>query len=314
MEKSTEKLMATSGSMSMSVSTDPGGIDNLNYVSSTNSENPDYAEIKDHEVPNFVLGPFRNQNNRPISMYEPWAESKNGYNSLPPDLLGGRHNMGLVDIDIDPKLAYKTSWEAEDASEFITTLDESAILDIASLENVNQNPIYSQPHQVIVAADIHHNHHQSHHHQSDLDERKYEEIQIYATIKKKPKEKKEISDYQVMVTSGGPVEKYPKIMTTSCYGELNAWTEHQSAIVRSSECLINSQINSMNNSIIDEYASINGSLYEPNSMNSSFEVVKYSTNERMRVKWWDELTEETEAEVKEMAEKGKVYNYQLFLS
>nr|XP_029718771.1 protein TANC2-like isoform X1 [Aedes albopictus] len=103
-------------------------------------------------------------------------------------------------------------------------------------------------------------------------------------------------------------------MTTSCYGELNSMqtsgTWHDpSLIVKSNENLLDvrsysaSNNNSMNNSIVDGFSSMASSTYEPHSMNSSIEVVKYSTNEKTRVKWWDEFTEETEAELKEIADK-----------
>ncbi|XP_021708757.1 protein TANC2 isoform X2 [Aedes aegypti] len=316
MDDSMEKLLNDSMISTMSTNTDdlgPSGVDNLNYTPS-NPDNPEYATInKDRMVPDFLIGvcsrPVAPRSARPVSMYEPWIET-NAFSSLPVDSMY-RKPTRVVDIDFEKELpSQKTSWEAEDADDFITTLDESAILDIESYEDFNQ--IYTQPNQkLIVAADIHR--------RTELDDdRKYEEIEIYATVKKKPRDKtvhqSQSLDCQVMITSGGPMEKLPKIMTTSCYGELNqmqtSGTWHDpSLIVKSNENLLDtrpcmtSNNNSMNNSIVDGFSSMASSTYEPHSMNSSIEVVKYSTNEKTRVKWWDEFTEETEAELKEIADK-----------
>ncbi|XP_055610896.1 protein TANC2 isoform X2 [Uranotaenia lowii] len=315
MDDSTEKLLNDSMISTMSTNTDDLdsiGIDNMNYVPS-NPDNPEYASIvKDRVVPDFLIGVPGQCSNvktvRPVSMYEPWIET-NEFTSLPAVLM--RRPSKVVDVDFESQfLSQKVHWEAEDADDFITTLDESAILDIESCEDLNQ--IYAQPNpKLIVAADIHH--------RSQLEDRKYEEIEIYATIKKKPRDKPTSSiqtvDCQVMVTSGGPMEKFPKIMTSSCYGELNAmssnnlmWTD-SSLIVKSNENLLDSRslsignTNSMNNSIVDGFSSMTSSFNEPNSMNSSIEVMKFSTNEKTRVKWWDECTEETEAELKQIADK-----------
>ncbi|KAL1382831.1 hypothetical protein pipiens_013192 [Culex pipiens pipiens] len=315
MDDSTEKLLNDSMISTMSTNTDDlnsSGVDNLNYESS-NPDGPEYATIgRDRMVPDFLVGacsrPTPPKSARPVSMYEPWMQT-NEFTSLPADLM--RRPIKTVDIDFESDLGVKKiCWEAEDADDFITTLDESAILDIESCENIEQ--IYAQPNQrVVVAADIHH--------RVELEDRKYEEIEIYATVKKKPRDKPasqiQSVDCQVMITSGGPMEKFPKIMTTSCYGELNlmntcsGWND-PSLIVKSNENLLDPRVfstgnnNSMNNSIVDGFSSMASSIYEPNSMNSSIEVVRFATNEKTRVKWWDEFTEETEAELKEIADKG----------
>ncbi|XP_058821683.1 protein TANC2 isoform X2 [Topomyia yanbarensis] len=315
MDDSMEKLLNDSMISTMSTNTDDlgpsSGVDNVNYVSG-NSDSVEYATFgKDRYVPEFLVGacsrPMVPKTTRPVSMYEPWVDT-NEFTSLPTNLV--RKATNVVDIDFESELvARKVCWEAEDADDFITTLDESAILDIESCEELNQ--IYAHPNpKLVVSADVHN--------RSELDDRKYEEIEIYATVKKKPREKSitqaHTVDCQVMITSGGPVEKFPKIMTTSCYGELNStntvggWYD-PSSLVKSNENLLDSRTfsignnNSMNNSIVDGFSSMTSSICEPNSMNSSIEVVKFSTNEKTRVKWWDEFTEETEAELQKIADK-----------
>ncbi|XP_055636122.1 protein TANC2 isoform X2 [Toxorhynchites rutilus septentrionalis] len=310
MDDSTEKLLNDSMISTMSTNTDDlasSGVDNLNYVPG-HPDNPYYADItKDRVVPDFLLGTYNRTEvpkvTRPLSMYEPWIGPKVH------TLSTNAQHQHEADISFESELvARKNCWEAEDANDFITTLDESAILDIESFEDVNQ--LYAQPaSKVIVAADIHH--------RSDMDDRKYEEIEIYATVKKKkPREKPVIQsqpvDCQEMITSGGPMEKFPDIMTTSCYGELmntsEVWNDNAS-MVKSNENLLDSRAfsignnNSMNNSIMDGFSSMASSIYEPHSMNSSIEIVKLPSNEKARVKWWDEFTEETEAELKQIAEK-----------
>ncbi|XP_053671068.1 protein TANC2 [Anopheles nili] len=336
-----------------------GGLMNMSYVPS-NPEHPEYAAIlkPDQLVPDFVLGlPHHcstpKKNGRPVSMYEPWTQSE-AFRSLPAEVL--RKATKLIDIDFETEAsaiaaaASRSCWEAEDATEFITTLDESAILDIESYEDLSH--IYSKPsvgvnynnnmvenhhtaRKLIVAADVH-QHQQSQFnplshvfaypaYDRDAEHEKYEEIEIYATVKKKPRERTPQSaidrtiavDTQALLlaTGGGPVQKLPKIMTAACYGELNgfgvgtaisgAWNE-LGAIVKSNENLLDSTkggVLSMNSSIVDELPSGSSSFYEPNSMNSSFDFARYSTSEKTRVRWWDDLTEETEAELQDIAEK-----------
>uniref|UniRef100_A0A182SMB8 Uncharacterized protein n=1 Tax=Anopheles maculatus TaxID=74869 RepID=A0A182SMB8_9DIPT len=332
-----------------------GGLMNMSYVPS-NPDNPEYATIfkPDQMVPDFILGlPHHcstpKKNGRPVSMYEPWTRSE-PFRSLPAEV--HRRTAKLIEFETEAAAvaASRSCWEAEDADEFITTLDESAILDIESYEDINH--IYSQPgagvnytnavnvnhnnnHQkLIVAADVHQQQAQYRPLQHVFEypahertvEQKYEDIEIYATVKKKPRERTPQSaidrtiaiDTQALLLAGGgaPVEKFPKIMTTSCYGELHSygvastvsggWNEPVGAIVKSNENLLDTgKPLSMNSSFVDELQSGNSSLYEPNSMNSSFDFARYSGNEKTRVRWWDDFTEETEAELQDIAEKGK---------
>ncbi|ETN63516.1 hypothetical protein AND_004771 [Anopheles darlingi] len=372
------------------------GMLNMNFIT-TIPEQPEYDEIlqqkpPDQLVPDFILGLPQHcstpkKNGRPVSMYEPWIAAPGaGLSSLPAEVL--RKATRLVDIDSEEMSTAtaagmsKTCWEAEDADEFITTLDESAILDIESYEDLSH--IYSKPgvsnnnnQKLIVAADVHHHQHhhleqehelqqqqqqqqlqyeQRRHHQQQgggsylqqlfeypepeaegpEEESQYDAIEIYATVKKKKKPREQTPqsaiDRTIMVetqalmlatSSGAPMEKFPKIMTSSCYGELNGDYGHDGgqtlasqgpmtwiqpgAIVKSNENLLDSARGgglSMNSSIIDELPSGGSSLYEPNSMNSSIDFgVRCASNERSRVRWWDDFTEETEAELQDIAEK-----------
>uniref|UniRef100_A0A182JQ08 Uncharacterized protein n=1 Tax=Anopheles christyi TaxID=43041 RepID=A0A182JQ08_9DIPT len=342
-----------------------GGMMNMSYVPS-NPDNTEYAAFfkPDQIVPDFILGlPHHcstpKKNGRPVSMYEPCTQTE-PFRSLPTEML--RKTTKLIDIEFETEAAAvaaaasRSCWEAEDADEFITTLDESAILDIESYEDLNH--IYSQPdvglsynnnndslkhRKLIVAADVHHHQQQqcqprqlyqplphlfeypSH---DEIAEQKYEDIEIYATVKKKPRERTPQSaidrtiaiDTQALLLApggcgGAPMQMLPKIMTTSCYGELHGfgvvpmvtggWNE-PGAIVKSNENLLDSaKTLSMNSSFIDE--SGNSSLYEPNSMNSSFDFARYAANEKTRVRWWDDFTEETEAELQDIAEKVRLH-------
>ncbi|XP_055540780.1 protein TANC2 isoform X2 [Wyeomyia smithii] len=314
MDDSMEKLLNDSIVSTMSTNTDDldlsFGLDNMNYVAS-NTDAQEYEIIgKDRTVPEFCVGACSrsmvSKSTRPMSMYEPWIEP-NDFTSLPLDLM--QKPTKVIDMKYEKdSFLQKVHWEAEDAEDFITTLDESAILDIESFDDMNN--IYDQPNpKLVVSADIHHG-------EVELYNRKYEEIEIYATVKKKPREKLKMPEVncQVMITSGGPIEKFPKIMTASCYGELNTgnltgvWND-PSLIVKSHENLLDTRAYtignniSMNNSIVDGCSSITSSTCEPYSMNSSIEVVKLTTSEKTRVKWWDEFTEETEAELKDIADK-----------
>uniref|UniRef100_A0A182FPT5 Uncharacterized protein n=1 Tax=Anopheles albimanus TaxID=7167 RepID=A0A182FPT5_ANOAL len=376
---------------------------NMSFIP-TIPEQPEYDGVlqqkpPDQLVPDFILGLPQHcstpkKNGRPVSMYEPWIGAPGaGLSSLPAEVL--RKPTRLVDIGIESEEMStaaaagmsKTCWEAEDADEFITTLDESAILDIESYEDLRH--IYSKPgvsnnnnQKLIVAADVHHHQHHRFEQEHELqqqqqqqyeqrrhqqqpqqqgggnylqqlleypepeeegpdEESQYDAIEIYATVKKKKKPREQTPqsaiDRTIMVetqalmlatSSGAPMEKFPKIMTSSCYGELNGdygndggqalvsqgpltWIQ-PGGIVKSNENLLDSARTgggglSMNSSIVDELPSAGSSLYEPNSMNSSIDFgVRCASNERSRVRWWDDFTEETEAELQDIAEKGRL--------
>lgn len=92
--------------------------------------------------PNFVLGPYHHQRRRLLScIAENWPET-DVYSSLPTD----DHDHDAFDTDcftsdrLDVDEIKSFVCEIEDAADFITTLDESCILDIESMEDVSGIP------------------------------------------------------------------------------------------------------------------------------------------------------------------------------
>ncbi|XP_055699999.1 uncharacterized protein LOC129799776 [Phlebotomus papatasi] len=145
-----------------------------------------YSE--DQAMPNYIFKP---------SSTITWADQQESYSSLPVEV----EQINNVDECFEKFDRRIHSWEAEDADDFITTLDESILVDIQTLEDGHN-------------------------------------IQDSTTMGTKVKNQRPKSLYditsnslvdsatnQIMVTSGGPVEKFPKIMTTSCYGVLNTGNE-----------------------------------------------------------------------------------------
>lgn len=252
-----------------------------------------------------------NQNfGRPVSMYEPWINHDSEYSSLPPDLVSSSDfNNGDVGI-----CERKFAWEAEDA-EYIETLNESR-------EVFGYNPvIYSPaPHQyestpdkILVEADIHRN--------ANV------ENSLYARVQKSKKHQ-QLMMVSTNSNSDPPLEKLPKIMTQSCYGELNQPIDiqlhhNQHNLIQSCEDLLDEGTNynissimtsTTNSSIIDGNSSMDSSIYEQiSSVNSSAEMSRSSSTttlvrpsgERQRVKWWDDLTEETTTELQDVIDQGK---------
>ncbi|GAB0090500.1 hypothetical protein DMENIID0001_052360 [Sergentomyia squamirostris] len=145
-----------------------------------------YSE--DQAMPNYIFKP-------PSAIT--WDDQQESYSSLPVEV----EQINNVDGCFERFDRRTQPWEAEDANDFITTLDESLILDIASLERIDN---------IDVATNT-------------------KVVPVVNMKNQRPKSLYEISSIphgdggsnQIMVTSGGPVEKCPKIMTTSCYGALN---------------------------------------------------------------------------------------------
>lgn len=309
------------------------------------------------ETLQFILGAYDdaggnngfNRNGRPVSMYEPWYDYEEqvslpqGYTSLPPDLINQTSGVKYYD-----PAAVKSSWEAEDTDEFITTLDETTILDIESLENINEAGMkcelfkgqyddnytasqywnYSTPNlqtskEMVVAVDVH----------SSVNNT--DEVNIYATIRKQGRDKQIRQQQQVQYhSSGGPIEKIPKIMTASCYGELNASNTMQT--VPDSDFIQDSEtgIVSITNSIMDERSSLNSSMFEPTSLISSIDGNRYGQeiykpemnnasgggvsgaggSEKGRVKWWDENDQPEHSDFQQIVKQGKLNAILYFVS
>lgn len=144
---------------------------------------------------------------------------------------------------------------------------------------------------------------------------------IYATVNKKNKKHQEMMVTSYNSAGDPPLEKFPKIMTQSCYGELNLiepadqWISYNNNLVLSQDNLldtISSQMtNTTNSSIIDENSSLNSSIYEQIPGNSSMtgsgglSALK-GQMDKVKVKWWDDLTEETTTELKEIVDQGRI--------
>lgn len=102
--------------------------------------------------PNFVLGPYQQRRRLLSCIAENWPET-DVYNSLSMD----DHDAFDTDCFADNRLNVDEiksfACETEDAADFITTLDESCILDIESLEDVSK---ISAPNRnsVILAANV----------------------------------------------------------------------------------------------------------------------------------------------------------------
>lgn len=234
----------------------------------------DESSIIDQTVPssNFLLGPYKSE--RLSAIHENW--STDGYSSLPVEILQ------KSEIEFAKQI---TAWEAEDTKDFITTLDESCILDIESLESVDkiQESIYwSPPKLITTSAEIHNN--------NNCSTPKFTHSTPICSL----------NSSQIFSTNtfgGGPVEKYPKIMTQSCYGELpSSWNvvliggggngksddDEISVLNKSTDDLLKNDLpknrknkggtQSLNTSFYEGCTSMNSSFIETKSMDSSMEI------------------------------------------
>lgn len=236
------------------------------------------------------------------------------FSSLPPDLVSSSDPKSCFDLE---GLEQKYSWEAED-TEYIETLNE--LRDTFELKTASNCIAATDPFKLPpvtqTVADIHY-------HRED-DNKPVEETHIYATIKK-PKKTSETNPMIASDRSASdpPREKFPKIMTQSCYGELNnpsdlLWNCYEQDLVHSMENIIedgsHQVISSLmtDSSIIDGVSSMNSSIYEQiPSLTSSIEMQasSRSANQRKIVKWWDdhrEHTEESTLDLHGMAEEGEL--------
>lgn len=241
-----------------------------------NFENyPTIQDDVDQTVPsNFVLGPYKSE--RLSAIHENW--STDGYSSLPVEILQKSEMEFAKQI---------TAWEAEDTKDFMTTLDESCILDIESLESVHQiqEPIYwSPPKLITTSAEIHNS------------SPKFTSTPIKNLFDTKSADSS-LNSSQIFSTNtfgGGPVEKYPKIMTQSCYGELpSSWNvvviggnksddDEISVLNKSTDDLLKNDLpknrkakggtQSLNTSFYEGCNSMNSSFIETKSMDSSMEI------------------------------------------
>lgn len=243
---------------------------------------------------------------RPMSVYEPFMPESE-FSSLPPDLVSSNDPKSF---DLD-SLAQKYSWEAED-TEYIETLRDN--FEHQSASNYTAQAHYEVPSVThTIAADIHY---------QEEDAKPVAE-HIYATVQKPKKH----LDNQMIASdrsaSDPPREKFPKIMTESCYGELNnpselLWNSYEQDLVQSMENIAEDgyhhhAISSLmtDSSIIDGVSSIDSSIYEqiPSMTSSINEMQRSANSQRKIVKWWDdhhEHTEESTLDLNGMAEEGEL--------
>lgn len=263
-------------------------------------------------IPRFAYGNSVGANHyfgRPVSVYEPFVPESE-FSSLPPDLVSSNDPKSF---DLD-SLAQKYSWEAED-TEYIETLRDN--FEHQSTSNYTAQAHYEVPSvtHTIVAADVHY--------QEVAEESSKPVVEhIYATVQKPKKH----LDNQMIASdrsaSDPPREKFPKIMTESCYGELNnpselLWNSYEQDLVQSMENIAedgsHQVISSLmtDSSIIDGVSSMNSSIYEqiPSMTSSINEMQRSANSQRKIVKWWDdhhEHTEESTLDLNGMAEEGEL--------
>lgn len=280
MDQSTEKLLKSSNNSDSSlfgISNYYDSSQSITYDLAASTNSPEQTIIVD-TLPTFTLGAYRTRHLSCI--LENWSESES-YNSLPTEATQKRDDSFNTLLDQKPM-----SWEAEDVTEYITTLDESRILDIESIERIDKisNEEKSANHW---SKSQYHTRMQR---PSNEGARKMVTVDVHST---------DTSDANMSkVKSGGPVLKYPKIMTTSCYGALSnpfidKSLEDMNSINKSTDELIhknqhddfiylNPLINnqakcrsplptSLSNSFIDGSTSMNTSFTECKSMQSSIE-------------------------------------------
>jgi hypothetical protein len=279
----------------------------------------DFVSINDHtaivqpqqppsNVVKFAYGNSVGANHylgRPVSMYEP--KMQNEFSSLPPDLVSSNAAYSEPDVDIG-----KLSYEAEDA-EYIETLNE--MRDNFEYQSVETD--YNCAHQkVTFTADIHY------------DESGSVEAE-YATVQKPKKHQSQMIASSESASDNQPCQKYPKIMTQSCYGQLNELslynTCYEQDLVQSMENIIEdgnhqavvsslmTSTTTTDSSLIDGVFSINSSIYDqqiPSSMTSSISTsdalgsnARHSS--RKIVKWWDDHHDESLQDLHETAEEGE---------
>lgn len=322
MDKSIERSMNASSEFSDVYGTMDEDV--VNYLSTLSSHQQklldDFVSFSDHAVvipepaatPNFAYGNSVGANyymGRPMSVYEPFMPDAE-FSSLPPDLVSSNDPNVCLDLD---NLAQKYSWEAED-TEYIETLNELRDnFEHQSATNYTAADHYRLPSVMHTIADVHYR-------AENVEEKPVEHI--YATVQKPKKPLDNQMTASDRSASDPPREKFPKIMTESCYGELNhptdlLWNCYEQDLVHSMENIIEDGnhhlISSLmtDSSIIDGISSANSSIYEQiPSMTSSIEMqatMTRSNNQRKIVKWWDdhEHTEESTLDLHGMAEEGE---------
>lgn len=264
MDTSTERLLKTSQNSSDADST----FDEPTSISSSPEPDVFYTDpvVAPAPPPSFTLGAFRTRHLSCI--LENWSESES-YNSLPVEATSPGQPEESFAAALDAASTKPLSWEAEDVDEYITTLDESCIRDIESIERIDQ--LIAPPRTW---------------------QRKRRAIQV------------DLHPEPIECQTGAPIEQYPTIMTASCYGSLdtsfegtpcgvdaemdvldqltqmlkNTGMEPLDDYLYLNPPLLNNQPKcrsplpiSLNSSFCEGSISMNNSFYEPRSMQTSID-------------------------------------------
>lgn len=291
---------------------------NINHQQQQQQLSPPPAVIK------FAYGNSVGANNnfgRPVSMYEPFVpQFDQEFSSLPPDLVSSNEPNSRFD-EMDHTLLQKFSYEAEDA-EYIETLNE--MRDNFEYQNVeDHNYVHNNINinKLTFVADVHCGN------VNDVE---------YATVQKPKKHQSQMIISSESTSTAPPRQKFPKIMTQSCYGQLNnfidtnvsnnnnnnmLWNSYEQDLMDDTANIgedanqqnISSLTTATDSSIIDGISSINSSIYEQiPSMTSSLSIETATTaRQRKSVKWFDDLheeeqhTEESLQNLHETAEEGE---------
>lgn len=273
--------------------------DVLFYLSTLSHEQQkqldDFVSLSDHAIVpppvKFAYGNAIGANHyfgRPVSVYEPFVRDtgilefiqENEFSSLPPDLVSSSNaNINQTSYP----------WEAED-TEYIETLNEIHE-NFYSPPAVNHNKLSQQT----IAADVH------------FSAAEDNLIHIYATVNKPNKIVENHMTMSDRSASDPPREKFPKIMTQSCYGELNNPTDlwnYEQSLMNSMENIGEPNFQAISSlmtdsSIIDGVSSMDSSMYEQISLTSSSDMQRSG---QRKIKWWDDLHEHAEESVVEEGE------------
>lgn len=337
MDQSTEKLIRSSFEQSngyVNEATCPPGPPLLTFDLTTMESACNDQQTINTAAPCFVLGPFSQRKRLLSCIVENWPET-DSYNSLPMEINKSPRN------NVQPA-AKPLSWEAEDVTDYITTLDEACILDIESYEEIDQisdqhkwiartygpiyepllkpgEDIYARPKSLCINFE-------------NLPELTASSINT-------------LTD-NAMTNSSGPDEKYAKIMKTSSCDLLSQSTPLNQSQDNDDQCLqyrstdnllikreedflyLNPAYNhskcrtplpvvSLNSSFYDESASMNSSLYDTSTLAASqvsedqminstkFNTINPLENSVVDLDEGKTIVDDDVSNMKEAAENGK---------
>lgn len=215
-------------------------------------------------VSNFLLGTYQQRRRLLSCIAENWSET-DLYNSLPMEQIDtntiDNECMKLFQAATDELTESSLAWMADDASDCITTLDESCVLDIESLEDISETNRES--------------------HNSDMNEQLVDRIQRPMSSNASMRPTNDLN----------ATSKNARMLTTSCYGKLENINQNEDNPYRSNDELLQHSthgisdeflflnpifsrgkcrtplpVMSMNSSFYDETTSLNGSVHDQNNV------------------------------------------------